>query len=112
MFTDKVFISNKIKYYRKLSGLTQAELAELIGITDKHVCKIENATYTPSLETFLKLAKALKFDFREFGLELPETENETRNKFLRYIYNLNDSELEFMYNCCLDIDKNLKMLKK
>lgn len=32
--------------------MTQAELGELIGITDKHVCKIENATYMPSLETF------------------------------------------------------------
>ena len=111
MFTDKNFVANKIKYYRKLSGLTQSELGELIGISDKHVCKIENATYMPSLETFLKLVKVLKIDISEFGINLEHFENEIRNKFLKLIYDLSDDELEFMYNVCNAIIENSQILK-
>lgn len=111
MFTDKKYVAKKIKYYRKLKGYTQAELGELIEISDKHVCKIENATYMPSLETFLKLVKVLQINLNEFGLDITPSENQTRNKFIELIYNCTNSELEFLYNCCNDINKNLKMLR-
>ena len=111
MFTDKNFVAKKIKAFRKKAGLTQAELGEAIGITDKHVCKIENATYMPSLETFLKIVSILNINLNEFGIELNETSNETRNKFLQLIYNSTDTELEFLYDCCVTINKNLKTLR-
>ncbi len=91
--------------------MTQAELGELIGITDKHVCKIENATYMPSLETFFKIIQVLNIDLNEFGINISPSENKVRNKFLELIYTSPDDKLEFLYNCCVDLNKNLKILK-
>ena len=41
IFDDKYFIGRKIKSFRKKRGLTQAELAEKIDLSEKHISKIE-----------------------------------------------------------------------
>ena len=111
MFTDKNFVANKIKNYRKQAGYTQSELGDLIGISDKHVCKIENATYMPSLETFLKLVKVLNIDLNEFGINTNYKENTIKEKFLKLIFSLSDNEIECMYNICCSINENLNLLR-
>ena len=40
IFDDKYFIGRKIKSFRKKRGLTQAELAEKIDLSEKHISKI------------------------------------------------------------------------
>ena len=50
---------NRIKDYRAERGLTQAELAELVGVTRKTVNTVENGIFTPSALLAIKLAKAL-----------------------------------------------------
>lgn len=112
MFTDKEFIANKIKTFRKYAGLTQAELAEQIGISDKHVCRIENGAYMPSLETFLKIAQVLNINLDEFGLDVKATKNVKREKFIKFLYSISDSEIEFYYNIIAEIHKGLPSLKR
>lgn len=51
---------------RKQKGLTQDQLAELIGRTAESVSNIERARSIPSVETVLALAKALDTPVREF----------------------------------------------
>ena len=50
-----------IAYYRKLAGLTQAELAEMADISSTFMAQVEapNVICGISLETLFKLAKAL-----------------------------------------------------
>ena len=50
---------NRIKEYRTERGLTQAELAELVGVTRKTVNTVENGVFTPSALLAIKLARAL-----------------------------------------------------
>lgn len=50
---------NRIKEYRGERGLTQAELAELVGVTRKTVNTVENGIFTPSALLAIKLARAL-----------------------------------------------------
>jgi putative transcriptional regulator len=52
-------LDNKLKERRAELGLTQAELAEQIGVTRKTVNTIENQVFVPSTVLALKLAKAL-----------------------------------------------------
>ena len=40
-YCDKKFIGNVIKTFRKKSKIKQSELAEKIGISEKHLSKIE-----------------------------------------------------------------------
>ena len=50
---------NRIKERRTELGLTQAELAERVGVTRKTVNTVENSVFTPSTILALKLAEAL-----------------------------------------------------
>ena len=111
VFNDKFFIAKKIKNARKTAKLTQEELAERIGITAKQLSRIEIATYTPSLPTFLKIVKELKMDIREFGLENPNNISTIREEFLKFIYESTDDELEFYYNCVKTISENINLIK-
>ena len=50
---------NRIKELRSERGLTQAELAEMVGVTRKTVNTVENGVFTPSALLAIKLAGAL-----------------------------------------------------
>ncbi len=50
---------DRLKYFRKTAGLTQAALAEKVGISTHHVTQIERGLTLPGLNTFIKLCKAL-----------------------------------------------------
>jgi putative transcriptional regulator len=52
-------LANGIKEKRGELGLTQAELAEQVGVTRKTVNTVENGIFTPSALLALKLARSL-----------------------------------------------------
>ncbi len=52
-------LGNALKEKRTERGLTQAELAERVGVTRKTVNTVENAIFVPSTVLALKLAAAL-----------------------------------------------------
>ena len=52
-------LANRLKDRRAELGLTQAELAERVGVTRKTVNTVENNVFTPSTILALKLAEAL-----------------------------------------------------
>lgn len=45
--------------YRKAAGLTQAQLAERVGVSRKTINTVENRVFIPSTVLALKLARAL-----------------------------------------------------
>jgi len=49
----------RVKNRRTVLGLTQADLAEKIGIHRPDLSDIENGKHSPTLETVEKIAKAL-----------------------------------------------------
>ena len=52
-------LANRLKDRRTELGLTQAELAERVGVTRKTVNTVENNVFTPSATLAIKLARAL-----------------------------------------------------
>jgi putative transcriptional regulator len=56
---------NRIKEKRGELGLTQAELAERVGVTRKTVNTVENGVFVPSTLLALKLAEALSVQVEE-----------------------------------------------
>ncbi len=59
-------VTNKIRALRFAAGeMTQAELAERIGVTRQTVIAIEQGRYSPSLEVAFKIA-------RVFGVPLDD----------------------------------------
>ena len=58
-------LGNRLKERRGELGLTQAELAERVGVTRKTVNTIENQVFVPSAILALKLARALDMPVEE-----------------------------------------------
>ena len=52
-------LKNRVREVRELRNLTQAQLAELIGVSRKTINTVENAVFVPSTVIALKLAQAL-----------------------------------------------------
>ena len=52
-------LANCIKSEREKASLTQAGLAELVGVSRKTINTVENGVFTPSALLALKLAQAL-----------------------------------------------------
>ncbi len=65
-------IGLKIAYYRKKKGYTQAQLAEMVGISSNYLSLIErgNKGQSYSMETLFKIAEALEITVSElfFGM--------------------------------------------
>lgn len=58
-------LGKKIKELRAEKNLTQDKLAELAGIHPKFTGKIERAEKKPSLDTIIKISKALNIEVKE-----------------------------------------------
>ena len=52
-------LGNRLRELREGKGLTQAQLADLIGVSRKTVNTVENGVFVPSTVVALKLARAL-----------------------------------------------------
>jgi putative transcriptional regulator len=53
-------LANRLKDIRGRRGLTQAELAEMAGVSRKTINTVENGVFVPSTTLALTLAAALK----------------------------------------------------
>jgi len=51
-------LANRLRELREAKGLTQAQLADLIGMSRKTVNTVENGVFVPSTIVALKLAAA------------------------------------------------------
>ena len=52
-------LENRVRELREARNLTQAQLADLVGVSRKTVNTFENAVFVPSTVIALKLARAL-----------------------------------------------------
>ena len=52
-------LDNSIRDLREKAGLTQGQLAELVGVSRKTINTVENGIFVPSAVVALKIARAL-----------------------------------------------------
>jgi len=66
-------LMNTLRDARALRGLTQADLATMVGVSRKTVNTVENGIFVPSTVLSLRLARALGTSV-EALFQLPESE--------------------------------------
>lgn len=99
MVLDKKHIAKIIQNARREKNLTQLELSEKIGISEKHMSKIETGKSYPALDTFLKILDALNLTLGDFGLQ--NTSDSYPNKlFLQKVINTSS---EKQLDACADV---------
>ena len=62
-------IGSAVKHYRKLQGMSQKELSELVGVTSSNISQIESNLIFPSIPALYKLAEHLSIDVGSFFQE-------------------------------------------
>jgi len=65
MKTTRELLGARIKELRKIRGLSQEQLSEIVGLDSKFISKIEVARSSPSLETIENIARALQVEIRD-----------------------------------------------
>lgn len=58
-------IGSKIAYYRRLKGLSQRVLGELVGVSRSKISDIELGKDNLDIELFAKIAERLGIDYSE-----------------------------------------------
>lgn len=94
LYDDKVFLGKKIKQLRINAKLSQAELSEKIGMTEKNLSNIERGLQVPALNSFLRLLDVLNVSLTEFGVLTSDTKNENRDELIKEIYLASQNEIE------------------
>lgn len=94
IYEDKEFIGKKIKQLRKNAKLSQAELSEKIGMTEKNLSNIERGLQLPALTSFFKMLDIMNIPLYEFGVNPKSIENSSRDTLIKEIYLSNSKELD------------------
>lgn len=55
-----VWVKNNIRYWREYYGISQRELARLVGVTSATMSGIERGVHLPSVITAILIARALQ----------------------------------------------------
>lgn len=61
-----VVIGKFLRYYRRLSNMTQAQVAEKAGINEKYYGELERDESSPTLNTLEKICIALNIEVKDF----------------------------------------------
>lgn len=94
---DYPLIAKRIKDARKLSSLTQEQLAEKIGISTNAVAKLENNLMTASLQTLVNIVNVLNIDMNTLFLPNENPTQSSLNEYLiNHIQGLSTKDKEFL----------------
>jgi putative transcriptional regulator len=58
-------VDNQLRTLREERGMTQEQLADLVGLSRQSIISIERGRFIPSIETALRLSLALDFPIEE-----------------------------------------------
>lgn len=107
MELDKKIVAQVIQDARRKVGLKQSELAEKIGISEKHLSKIETGKNYPALDTFLKIIDTLNLSLGDFGFN--SVANDYPNKLLlqKIIDNSSEKQLDTYVDVLFALQKHL-----
>ena len=89
-------IGLRIKHLRTVRGLTQATLAEAVGISTEAISNIERGVNFPSFENLAKIAEVLKCALVDIfdGVEKPRNRAVAEWKILAAVKSLPDDKLD------------------
>ncbi|WP_248800553.1 helix-turn-helix domain-containing protein [Pseudomonas sp. MWU13-2105] len=85
-------LGSAIRRYRKVAGLTQAELGEKTGFDPKTISRFETGSYTPSVEALFLFSDVLGVKLKAFFTDLGD-EDEQRAYLFGVIHNAPPKDL-------------------
>ena len=103
LYDDKKYIGLKIKQYRKNAAMSQSELSEKVGMTEKNLSNIERGLQLPVLGSFFKIVKVLNIPLSEFDLSTQDNVEPIKLALLKEISVSSIEEMEVFFNILIQI---------
>lgn len=94
----KKTIGAKIKYFRKLRGLSQAQLAEIVNIEMKSLSRIESGHNYPQCENLVAIASALDVMPWQLYFEQEESLEKMKDDII-FALNTDKKTIPALYQC-------------
>ena len=91
---DKIAIGNKLLAIRKRTGMTQSEVAEASGLSDRTYADIERGTVNMRVETLLHICKSLHISPDEILTEENTSLQQKREEVFAKLESRSPSERE------------------
>ena len=89
-----IMIGQRIQIYRKKKGLKQATLAEMVGISDKYLSRLELGYHKAQFDIYYKIAKALEIPLDALIEDQVEPKSEAYIQLIRQnIKNFSDKQM-------------------
>ena len=66
MIKTQELFGKRLKEIRKTNNLSQAELADKLGVDEKYISRLETGVSTPSFGMMIRLSDALNTDIKSF----------------------------------------------
>jgi len=104
---DKEYIAKIIQTARKKQKLKQSELAEKIGISEKHLSKIETGKNYPALDNFLKMVDILHLSFKDFGIQTESNVSEQKLQMQKIINTSSEKQLSLYIDVIKLLQKHI-----
>ena len=95
---NKKLLGKRIKELRKLSGLTQEKLSEMIGIETTSLSGIESGRHFPSLPTLEKIANNLNVELKTlFEFNHLQPLNKIKQDIIKNLDKLDEYKISLIY---------------
>lgn len=105
-------IAESIRKLREEREMTQEELAELAGISQSHLSKIEVGSRTIGMKTYVRLLEALEaIPILVSEVERIEKHTEVLVRFICILKECSESELRFFMDTLESMKDNIDKLK-
>lgn len=99
-------IGKRIKGLRMAMKLTQSQFAELVGLSEDSIGKVERGISVPTIDTLIKMAEGLKVTMAEL-LEEPQQKAEGKNKilndFIKYLRTKTPDDIRLIHEVAIKI---------
>lgn len=97
MDTLKLF-GKRLKEIRKNKNITQEQLAEIIGLEPKQICRIENGACFTTFEKLQRIANTLDVEIYEFfKYEYKKPKDALVKEMNEIFQNASDENIELIY---------------
>ena len=103
----KKLLGTRVHYLRKLAGLSQEQLAEVVGLSTKTISYIENGKNSISLSKLPLLAKGLGVPVYKLFISADNDNSDKIEKLLTLLQTANEKEI----NAIIEIIKTVLAIK-
>ncbi len=104
---DLRILAENVKKYRKKSGLTQAQLAEKVGLKPRAICKIEKGDTFPTHDTLSKLRTILEIPLW-YLFDDAEINDLHIDDYISFLQSLDDSQTQSFEEMLNELRKRFK----